>query len=63
MEIVIGKVYKNKKHGTYYHVIGFSRHSETLEKLVNYERVEPEEREEFPWSRPIELFKVKFEEN
>lgn len=62
MDIKVGKQYRNKKHGTIYQVLGFTRHSETLETLVTYERVEPEAREEIPWSRPIELFKVKFEE-
>jgi hypothetical protein len=62
MEVVIGKTYRNKKHGTFYHVLEFTRHSETLETLVKYERVEPEAREDIPYSRPMELFRIKFEE-
>lgn len=62
MGIQIGKVYKNLKHGTFYTVFGFTRHSETLEILVEYDRVDPKDRAEIPWSRPIELFKEKFEE-
>lgn len=62
MELEVGKVYRNKKHGTLYHVLGFSMHSEEEEILVQYERVEPEERNNIPWSRPAQLFTEKFEE-
>ena len=59
-ELIKGRHYLNKKHRTLYHITGFTRHSETLEILVEYERVEPSEREDIPWSRPIDLFKKKF---
>lgn len=62
MEIKIGEVYRNKKHGTNYIVVGFTRHSETLDVLVTYERENPIDRADIPWSRPIALFKEKFEE-
>lgn len=61
MTINIGGVYRNKKHGTNYVVIGLTRHSETLEILVTYEREKPNDRADIPWSRPIELFNEKFE--
>lgn len=62
MNVIVGKQYRNKKHGTLYHVLEFTRHSETMEVLVKYERIEPEERDDMPWSRPLWLFKEKFEE-
>lgn len=64
MDITIGNQYRNKKHGTLYQVLGFTVHSETTEILVTYERVEPEYRNhnDIPWSRPVELFREKFEE-
>lgn len=62
MRIQKGKQYINKKHSTTYRVVGFANHSETLETLVLYERVDPEHRENAPWARPIELFKEKFKE-
>lgn len=56
-----GKVYKNIKHQTLYYVLGFARHSESGEIMVQYERVDPEKRDVLPWDRPLELFKEKFE--
>lgn len=60
MEITVGKVYKNLKHGTFYTVFGFTRHSETQEVLVTYDRLDPKDRAKIPWSRPAELFGQKF---
>lgn len=61
VSVQVGGVYRNLKHGTLYHVLGFSRHSETLEVMVQYERVDPEFRDEIPWDRPLKLFIKKFE--
>ena len=61
MEVVKGGLYRNKKHGTTYIVLGFTRHSESLDILVTYDRENPADRADLPWSRPLELFKKKFE--
>ena len=55
-EVVIGVLYRHYK-GKEYKVIGIARHSETLERLVVYERLY--EDGEFPeklWVRPYDMF-------
>jgi len=52
--ILIGRIYmhyKNKK----YKVTGFARHSETLEELVVYEALYPNELGQ-TWVRPKQMF-------
>lgn len=61
MNIAKGKIYRNIKHQTLYHVLGIFIHSETRELMVAYERVEPEERFAYPFVRPLDLFREKFE--
>ena len=54
MDIVIGGVYlhyKKKK----YRVLGLVRHSETLEELVYYECLYPNDQGQY-WVRPRDLF-------
>jgi hypothetical protein len=74
----IGKVYINLKKGTFYRVITFAIHSETVEPLVIYGATEeaPSTKLGFflinlglnlvnvekIWARPVELFKEKFQE-
>lgn len=55
-ELVIGGIYKHFK-GKVYKVIGVARHSETLEKMVVYERLEGEsDLPEKIWVRPYDMF-------
>jgi hypothetical protein len=51
-------IWTNLKNGEDYRIFGFTTHSETQGILVRYNRV----KNPYPidWSRPIELFKVKF---
>ncbi|OIO18857.1 MAG: DUF1653 domain-containing protein [Candidatus Magasanikbacteria bacterium CG_4_9_14_0_2_um_filter_41_10] len=57
-EIVIGGIYKHYRRGGEYEVIGFARHSETLEELVVYKPLydSPEFPEGTLWVRPREMF-------
>ncbi len=50
-EILIGKIYRHYK-GNLYKVIGFAKHSETLEDLVIYKSVETEQ----TWARPQKMW-------
>lgn len=56
-DLVIGKQYKNKKHGTIYTLkkIGLFTESEN-EVLAYYE-----DEDGYPWFRPLGLFMIKFE--
>ena len=54
--LVVGGTYKHFK-GKVYKVICVARHSETLEKMVVYERLEGEsEFSEKIWARPYDMF-------
>jgi len=50
---LIGNCYKHYK-GNIYKIIGFSKHSETLEVLVLYQRVDGDDKT--VWSRPFSMF-------
>jgi len=50
-EIFIGKTYKHFK-GNLYKVIGFAKHSETLEEMVIYESLN----NNTVWVRPINMW-------
>ncbi len=54
MALVIGGVYEHYK-GPHYRVLGLVRHSETLEELVYYECLYPNENGQF-WVRPRAMF-------
>jgi hypothetical protein len=53
-EPVIGGLYRHYKNKMY-RVIGFARHSETLEELVYYEALYPNDLGKF-WVRPKNIF-------
>lgn len=60
-EVVLGKIYRNKKNLQLYKVMAIGKHTETEEALVYYVALYHTEE----WSdcfRPIELFKEKFRE-
>jgi len=50
-EIIIGKTYKHFK-GNLYKVIGFAKHSETMEDMVVYESL----RNNTLWVRPMSMW-------
>jgi len=60
-DVKTGKRYRNIKKGTIYLVVGFARHSETLETLVLYREVDDGLRV-VVLARPQSLFMEKFEE-
>ena len=61
MALVIGGVYEHYK-GKHYRVLGLVRHSETLEELVYYECLYPNDNGQF-WVRPRALFEGELEVN
>ena len=54
VRLEIGAIYEHYK-GKQYRVLGLAVHSETLEELVYYECLYPNEKSQF-WVRPIENF-------
>ena len=50
-EILVGKTYKHFK-GNLYKVVGFAKHSETLEDMVIYQSL----RNNTTWVRPLEMW-------
>jgi len=54
MTLTIGGIYQHYK-GPQYRVLGLVRHSETLEELVHYECLYPNENGQF-WVRPRAMF-------
>ena len=50
-EIIIGKTYRHFK-GNLYKVIGFAKHSETLEKMVIYSPLKTGD----SWVRPLRMW-------
>ena len=50
-EIIIGKIYKHFK-GNLYKVIGFAKHSETLEDMVIYQPLKTGAN----WVRPLSMW-------
>ena len=57
-EIIIGKIYKHFK-GNLYKVIGFAKHSETLEDMVVYQSVKNKD----IWVRPYHMWNEIIDEN
>lgn len=63
-QVLPGNHYVNLKTRNIYKVLGFTKHTETLETLVRYQRVNvlPDDDESLvEWSRPLALFALKFE--
>lgn len=52
-DIVIGGIYRHYK-GHVYKVVGLAKHSECLDKLVIYQRVDRSEK--YLWARPKDMF-------
>jgi len=50
-EIIIGKIYRHFK-GNLYKVIGFAKHSETLEDMVIYQPLKTGDN----WVRPLSMW-------
>lgn len=57
-EIIIGKTYRHYK-GNLYKVIGFAKHSETLEDMVIYQSLKTGDN----WVRPKYMWNEKVDEN
>ena len=57
-EIIIGKTYKHFK-GNLYKVIGFAKHSETMEDMVVYESL----RNNTLWVRPKSMWSEVVDDN
>lgn len=60
-KLKIGK-YQHSKTGNFYKVLGFAKHSETLEDLVVYECLYDNPRSKV-WVRPLKMFFEKVEIN
>ena len=57
-EIIIGKIYKHFK-GNLYKVIGFAKHSETLEDMVIYQPLKTGDN----WVRPLSMWNEVIDDN
>lgn len=55
-------IYRHSKSGNFYRVHSIARHSETLEPLVVYEALYPNEVSRM-WVRPLEMFEQMIELN
>ena len=55
---MINTIWRNNKTGNYYEVLHVGLHSETVEKMIVYKRLDDSEHD--VWIRPYNLFFQKF---